>query len=191
MREFSPTYLYIKQHTITGKLYFGKAARSHEKMLQYPGSGKYWSAHIRKHGRQFVTTLWFCLFLDKEECKKFALMCSSLWDIVKSNNWANFKIENGLDGGHGPHTDETKAKIRAKRALQIMHPVSKETREKMRISMLGKNTGPSILKGRAKSEEHKQRLSAPKKQIICPQCGKSIGGQSNYNRWHGDKCKNV
>lgn len=38
-RTFEPTYLYIKQHSITGKLYFGKTVKNPEK---YNGSGSPW-----------------------------------------------------------------------------------------------------------------------------------------------------
>lgn len=44
---FRPTFLYIKQHTITGKLYFGKTSKNLDKMLSYKGSGKYWLDHIK------------------------------------------------------------------------------------------------------------------------------------------------
>jgi len=41
--EFQPTYLYIKQHTKTGKLYFGKTGNDPEKYL---GSGTRWKRHL-------------------------------------------------------------------------------------------------------------------------------------------------
>lgn len=52
---YTPTYLYIKQHTITGKLYFGKTIKDPEK---YMGSGTHWKRHINKHGKEHVETLW-------------------------------------------------------------------------------------------------------------------------------------
>jgi hypothetical protein len=44
-------------------------------------------------------------------------------------------------------------------------------------------------KGKKFSELHKQKLSLPKEKILCQYCNLYIGGWSNYNRWHGDKCK--
>ena len=38
--NFKPTFLYIKQHTVTGKLYFGKTTQNPE---TYLGSGTYWT----------------------------------------------------------------------------------------------------------------------------------------------------
>lgn len=92
---FIPTYLYIKQHTETGKLYFGKTINDPEKYL---GSGSYWKKHINKHGKEHVVNLWYCLFYDEDECTKTALMLSEMYDIVNSNNWANVIIENGTNG---------------------------------------------------------------------------------------------
>lgn len=93
--EFKPTFLYIKQHTVTGKLYFGKTTRNPEKYL---GSGKYWKLHIKKYGKKYVTNLWYCLFLDEKECKDFAIQFSTQNNIVNSKEWANLKQET-LDGG--------------------------------------------------------------------------------------------
>ena len=96
MREFKPTHLYIKQHTVTGKLYFGKTTRD---PLQYLGSGLYWRNHIRAHGELYVATLWSELFTDKDSLVSFALDFSNKMKIVESTCWANLKPENGLDGG--------------------------------------------------------------------------------------------
>lgn len=96
---FKPTYLYIKQHTITGKLYFGKTSKPWPWVESYLGSGHHWLRHINKHGIEHVITLWYCLFLDKDSITEFALMCSKNWDIVNSKEWLNLSEENGLDGG--------------------------------------------------------------------------------------------
>ncbi len=94
-KEFQPTYLYIKQHFITGKRYFGKTIKNPE---IYNGSGKYWKNHIKKHGKEHIVTIWYCLFYDKESITEFALMCSNQWNIVESTAWANQTPENGLGG---------------------------------------------------------------------------------------------
>jgi hypothetical protein len=94
--DFKPTFLYIKQHSATGLLYFGKS--SQKCINRYKGSGTYWTSHIKKHGKSFVETIWFCLYVDQEELTKAAISFSNLWDIVLSEAWANLKIENGIDG---------------------------------------------------------------------------------------------
>jgi hypothetical protein len=142
--KFEPTYLYIKRHSVTGLLYFGKSSRSEKQFLKYVGSGKLWSPHIKKHGIEHVETLWYCLFFDEDDIKEFALMCSTMWDIVNSDQWVNLKPEDGLEGGgvlglkhnvvnlRGPDSEETKAKKSA------------------------------ALKNRSRSEEDKQKMRKPK-----------------------------
>lgn len=95
---FMPTFLYIKQHSVTGKLYFGKTTKNPEK---YYGSGNHWTNHIRKHGKEHVVNLWYCLFLDKDDCVDFALNFSKQHKIVESKEWLNKINESGLDGSSG------------------------------------------------------------------------------------------
>jgi len=84
MKDFIPTFLYIKEHPITGLKYFGKTTGTEKYLLEeYLGSGDYWEDHLRIHGKQ-VDTPWYCLYTEKEELVKFALMCSEQWDIVKA-----------------------------------------------------------------------------------------------------------
>jgi hypothetical protein len=85
-KPFKPTFLYIKQHTITGLMYFGKTTKNPEKYL---GSGSYWVRHIKKHGKQYVINLWYCLFYNELECREFALQFSKQHNIVESKEWAN------------------------------------------------------------------------------------------------------
>jgi hypothetical protein len=94
--DFIPTYLYIKQHSITKLKYFGKTTKKDP--VKYLGSGKYWKRHIKKHGTQFVETIWYQLFADKESLVEYALKFSSNNNIVESKEWVNLKLENGLDG---------------------------------------------------------------------------------------------
>ncbi len=96
MNIYRPTYLYIKQHSITGLFYFGKTVKNPEK---YNGSGIYWTNHIKKHGKEFIITLWYCLFLDEESIIETAKLISQLNNIVESDKWANLIPENGINGG--------------------------------------------------------------------------------------------
>ena len=126
MKTFSPTYLYIKQHSVTGKLYFGKTKNNPEKYL---GSGTYWLNHINKHGKEHVVTLWYCLFLNKPELVDFATAFSTEQCIVESTTWANLAIETGLDGGYRENNMfVTWSKL----------PKSTSTKQKMSESQKGK-----------------------------------------------------
>lgn len=94
--NFKPTYLYIKQHKITGLKYFGKTTQKNP--YKYNGSGTHWIKHIKKHGKE-IETLWIHFFNDIDELVYTALTLSELFDIVESASWANMKPEDGLSGG--------------------------------------------------------------------------------------------
>lgn len=94
--SFKPTYLYVKTHSVTGLKYFGKTTKSDPYL--YSGSGEYWLKHLRIHGNYLSTEI-IGLFYNRDECVKAALEFSTKNNIVESNEWANFKNENGLDGG--------------------------------------------------------------------------------------------
>lgn len=96
-QNFKPTYLYIKQHTVTGKLYFGKTTK--DNVEEYIGSGIHWRRHIKTHGVDKIVTLWYCLFTDIDTLVDTALKLSSELNIIESDEWLNLKPESGLDGG--------------------------------------------------------------------------------------------
>jgi len=119
-------YLYIKQHTVTGLKYFGMTRKKDP--FKYTGSGTYWKRHINNHGIIDVKTINVFGFDDQEDATKFALRFSNDNNIVKSEEWANLREENALDGmPHGwiarnmsginnpmygnTHTDATKSKL--------------------------------------------------------------------------------
>jgi len=148
--EFSPTYLYIKQHAVTGLLYFGKTTETDP--IKYLGSGKYWHNHIKKHGTKHIVTLWYELFTNKEELIAFAIKFSKELDIVKSKSWANLVEENGIDGAPRHHTQGMTGKTHSNETKQLLReqaigkPKSEEHR--LAISKASQN----------RSEEHKRKL---------------------------------
>ena len=91
--NFRPTYLYIKQHNVTGLKYFGKTIKKDP--VRYKGSGYYWLNHLAVHGND-VTTVWHQLFTDQESLVEYALSFSRDNNIVESAEWANLIPENGL-----------------------------------------------------------------------------------------------
>lgn len=181
MDTYTPTYLYIKRHRVTGLLYFGKTINS-DPVNAYDGSGTRWQNHCNKHGWD-VETVWYCLFTDLETLMEFAIGFSEQEDIVKSKLWANLRPENGIEGwppGHPftddhkanmrkPKSEETKAKMRAsaakrapmtdeikkKIALSVASKITDETRAQMSASRKGRKLPP-------RTEEHKARISAAK-----------------------------
>ena len=101
--NFQPTRLYIKKHSKTGLLYFGKSIR--EDVEQYRGSGVRWNNHLEVHGKYQVETIWVSdWFTDPHDIEEFALFFSEEHDIVNNDAWANLIPEDGLSGGR--MTDE-------------------------------------------------------------------------------------
>lgn len=95
IRDFRPTYLYVKQHNITKLKYFGKTTSNDP--YRYGGSGVRWKRHLAKHGND-VSTVWCKLFTNVHELVGYALNFSIKNNIVKSDEWANYIMENGIDG---------------------------------------------------------------------------------------------
>lgn len=93
------------------------------------------------------------------------------------------------------HTPEARAKIKEKRALQV---ISDETKQKMSRAHKGRKRPHDAVEkmrefhiGRKRSEETKQRLReerARRVPLVCEHCSKSFL-PGNFHRWHGDKCK--
>lgn len=177
-----PTYLYIKQHSVTGLKYFGKTVKPNP--TKYLGSGTYWKQHIKKHGKEYVETTWVSEpYIDKELLTTAALKFSIENDIVNSNQWANLMLENGLDGGNCNMSEESRAKLseanrnrsaetRAKLSEAMRNrKVSDETRAK--LSAVARNRAPMSEAVRAKisaanlnhpvSDETRAKISASSK----------------------------
>lgn len=130
-----PTYLYIKEHSVTGLKYFGKTYNQHPD--NYLGSGKYWKKHIKKHGEEFVKTTWCKLFADEKELTDYATKFSEENNIVDSKEWANLKNENGLDGGmeKGWWSEEQRKNISDRQKQRWANGVYDP--EKLRLSRIG------------------------------------------------------
>lgn len=162
-KDFKPTYLYIKQHSITGKLYFGKTSRSHEFLIEeYDGSGDYWKDHIKIHGKEHIINLWYCLFIEKKELIEFAKSFCEINIIGYGNTeiWANLIPENGIDGGSSkgrkriPNISEY-----GKTPWNKGIPMKQESKDKMSESKTGHI---SHNKGMKSSQETKDKISIAK-----------------------------
>ncbi len=165
MKEFRPTYLYVKTHNVTGLKYFGKTTKD---PFSYLGSGKYWISHLRIHGTDITTEI-VGFFTDADECQLIAKEFSKKHNIVESSQWANIQVETGLDGGdtskfrkYVPMSEESKAKMiankigkepwnKGKKTGKGGNPYTRspETIEKLKTAMTGIK----------QSEETKQKRS--------------------------------
>ena len=204
MNIYTPTYLYIKQHSVTEKLYFGKTKHSPD---AYIGSGLYWLRHIKDHGKEHVVTLWYCLFLDKESIKEFALNFSKQENIVESECWANLIEENGLNGNGLPknykRTKESRIKATNTRSKSAKELGYYHTPESIKKTADAKRNKPRSVetkqklsdanRGIPKSKEFANRVSDTMKGRIqitakCIHCGIEMQ-VSNLARYHNDNCK--
>jgi hypothetical protein len=125
-------YLYVKTHNKTGLKYFGKTTR--KDFEKYLGSGKYWRRHLQVHGKDFATEL-IASFDSEQECCEFAIKFSIDNDIVSSEEWANLKEENGLDGSpKGIKLSESHKHKISESLIGRSSPKSLQTKEKMSIA---------------------------------------------------------
>lgn len=149
--QFTPTWLYIKQHNATGLKYFGKTTRD---PVTYKGSGLHWCRHLSVHGNN-VTTVWSKLFDDEAELVAYALQFSVENNIVESAEWANLKVENGLDGN--PKGIVISEASRKKMSASASKPKSTKWKEAASINRTGKLARN---KGVPHSEETRLKISA-------------------------------
>lgn len=170
-------YLYVKTHNKTGLKYLGQT--SAKDPHKYPGSGSYWSDHLRLHGYDYSTEI-LKECATKLEVQKLGEYYSSLWDVVNATDsngkkiWANLKIESG-DGGR--QTLESIEKMKNTKKLNNTESSNPEISRKMvetkkKNGTINGNTSESIAKGLATkkvngtdklSSESKLKLSRIKK----------------------------
>jgi hypothetical protein len=180
------TYLYHKRHKQTGLNYFGKTIRD---PYNYTGSGVYWTRHLKKHGVD-IETIQVWEFTDLSDCSDFATEFSIKHNIVESKEWANLRIENGMDGGHTPGAYTTEARI--KKGAKLKGRIySEETLNKMR-SHKGKSKGENnAMFGRQHSSFTKnlqKEKALARERKICKYCNTECS-PSNFARWHNKNCK--
>lgn len=191
------TYLYIKEHQLTGLRYFGKTTR--KDVTKYLGSGKYWKRHITKHGIEHVKTIWISEAFDNEDLLiDFADHFSTFFDIVDSNDWANMKKENGKDGGFFLYGNDNPAKrpeVREKISKALLGHIgvpnkgfldrnhSEESRYKMSISHLGRKVSDSTKLKMSHAQKNRKRS-------ICCVCNKEFA-VNILARFHNEKCKGI
>jgi hypothetical protein len=103
---FEATALYVKTHKSTGVKYFGKTTRL-DCIHTYKGSGLHWRRHLKKHGSDYTTEL-LGIWQDQDRLVNYARKFCEENQIVKSNNWANMVLEEGLQGASNGETNVAK-----------------------------------------------------------------------------------
>jgi hypothetical protein len=169
-------YLYVKTHNQTGLKYLGQTTAKDPH--KYPGSGKYWKLHLKKHGPDFSTEI-LKECSTKHEVQHWGEYYSLLWNVVNDPAWANLKPETGEGGWpkrlNFSHTEETKKKIGiTKKGVpnpKNSIPRTEEQKEHLR-KLNARKTRPvevveKIKETKSKNpfkhtEEFKERMRAPK-----------------------------
>jgi ribosomal protein L37AE/L43A len=187
----------IKQHRITGKVYLCKSHVARTATTSYLGSGKKWKNHINKHGKEYVETIWFCWFFEKEPLIECALMLSKLYDVINSDIWYNQMFETGIDGMGSPGrntTDKTKQLISKKNTGRkfTCEVNSKKSNPGDKNGMYGVHRNghlaPRYGKPMSDAGKLKSSISAKNRtRIKCPHCSFEVD-ISNASRWHFDRC---
>lgn len=185
-------------------MYLGKTASKDP--YAYSGSGKYWKAHLNKHGFDYDTEiLKECSTPD--EVKHWGEYYSELWDVVTSDEWANLKAESGDGGDPGPIGRKKISEAQTGRKHtneENTHKSKRQTGTKRSPEYLAKKVGlkykkpkartaPNKNKGRPLSQEWvdksaKSRTGMKYEIVECPHCGKQ-GGSSSMPRWHFENCR--
>ena len=93
------------------------------------------------------------------------------------------------------HSNETKQKISSSNKGKVVI-ITEETKKKISKSLKGRSNTwlkgkPAPNRGVPHTEETVKKLKVPKSKYHCLYCNKTVGGKTNYNRWHGDNCKSI
>lgn len=127
---WKPSWLYIKRHSKTGLLYFGKTTQKDP--LKYNGSGVKWMAHCNFHGVEFIETMWLMYFNSEIEFKYFATTFSYMNNIKEESRWANLTNEDGRGGARITSKEIFRMKMKQKYIdnPELRERISKASKQK-------------------------------------------------------------
>ena len=173
--------LYVKTHKVTGLKYLGKTERD---PYTYSGSGIRWKRELNKYGNDVETEVLF-QSENLEDIREKGLYYSEIWNIVESNEWANFIEENGSGGNTSAYRNyeamskKTKGVSKGPQSEQhrinnsLAHKgqkawnkgiktgsVSEETRKKHTLARTGKKRGKYTLHKEPHGTKHLQGKKA-------------------------------
>lgn len=198
-------YLYKKTHKITGLKYLGKTSKNPHKYL---GSGLEWLRHLKEYGKELDTEILKECHTN-EEVSFWGRYYSDLWNVSKSDEWANIIPETGgsASGRKRPQhaieitayknkgkkrTDEFKANRTGPLNSFFDKKHTDETRKLMSQNHADVSGSNNPMYGKPHPNRGKTGLWKWSKPVVttnCPHCGRNIGGLSNFKRFHGDNCK--
>ena len=170
-------YLYVKTHNKTGLKYLGKTTAKDPH--KYPGSGIYWTRHLKQHGYDYTTDI-LLETTSNDQIREVGLYYSNLWNIVTSKEWANIVPEAGKGS---VQTEEIKEKI-----SKTMRGRPAHNKGLKQIHKKHKSRANSIREGQSFVGSNGKLKGRIRPRFDCPHCGKNID-EANFHRYHGDSCK--
>lgn len=180
-------YLYIKTHNKTGFKYLGKT--NQDDYHSYPGSGTRWKRHLDKHGYDYNTVILLATE-DKEELKETGLFFSKLFNIVKSNEWANFQDEKGDGVSSEFATEENCRRIEAG-THPFCDPLYNQKTNAKRQATKKKNGTHNFLGGDIQRNAHNRRVESGKQLEINAEISKRMKGVAKNGDLHTQKFVNT
>jgi hypothetical protein len=178
-----PIFLYKKTHKDTGLKYLGKTIAGDP--YAYPGSGVYWTNHLKTHGYNVETEI-LRECQTEEELVYWGKYYSKLWNVVESKEWANLTEEAG-PGGYWSEESKQKLSQTNKTRLAKLSPEEKIQRMKKSCSSPEswtterRNKISQALTGKKRSAETKKKISeANAKRTIDP---KKFGDTNRGKTW--------
>jgi hypothetical protein len=165
--------LYVKTHRVTGLKYLGKTERN---PYTYSGSGIRWKRELNKYGDDVETEVLF-QSENLEDIREKGLYYSELWNIVESNEWANFIEENGSGGDTSKFHDY---KAISEKMKGVPRPRTKEHQDALTKSLKGQKAWNKGIKTGPVSEETKKKHTLAR-------TGQKRGKYTLHKEPHGTK----
>ena len=181
---------YVYTHSVNDEVFYVGKGRGN-RATQTRSRNRHWWNIVNKHGKPVVNIIQDNL--TDEDAYSLEIKLISEYGISNLSNVSEGGklYENGYDmsGESNPmygktHSEETREKIR-KRTL-------KRNKETFKHSDIQNQRISESLRGKTKSDKHKENLSKAQQRIepqICPHCG--TRGTHNMKRYHFDNCKEV
>jgi len=152
-----PIFLYKKTHKDTGLKYLGKTIASDPHA--YPGSGVYWTNHLKTHGYNVETEI-LRECQTEEELVYWGKYYSKLWNVVESKEWANLTEEAG-PGGYW--SEQSKRKLSQTNKARLSRLSAEEKILRMKKSCCAPDSyTPTRIENMRKGMLGKKKTKTPK-----------------------------
>jgi len=198
---------YNTHHIIPESFFINRARRGPAGWL--PGNPNEKDNKVRLTFREHFICHWLLTKMTTNLAK--SKMISALWRMAQKDSTTGYKITSRMYSKIKEEFRNREISNSTRYKISIAGKAGKYVKMGVANGMFGKtawnngipreqavkdaistgNTGRRRTLG-PRSELAKERQSISMKaklKILCPYCAKLVGGQANYNRWHGENCK--